>query len=106
MINEDERIYFAPGLQFGARSQELSLTLASADVFSGRFSFRPAPFEDSRSFGLRLNVVATDWSPVAVSTYTPRGEAPSRFGRDRIQLVPGRAHRPAGENEATDQPNL
>ena len=32
---EENRVYLAPGVQFGARSQELTLTLGRANVMSG-----------------------------------------------------------------------
>ena len=61
----ENRYYVAPGLQFGAKSQELSVSFAGADVASGMLSDW-IPFADSRSFGVRLNLVGGEWSPAAV----------------------------------------
>ena len=42
------------------------MTLGRARVTSGMFRSDPVPFEDSLSFGARLNLVAGEWSPAAV----------------------------------------
>jgi len=62
----EHRFYLSPGIQFGARSQELSLSFAHADVAQGMLVSDPVPFVDSRSFGVRLNLVGSEWSPAAV----------------------------------------
>jgi hypothetical protein len=62
---EYDRLYLAPGLQFGARSQELSLTL-------GAFAVSEVEMTLSRrggewwARGIRLTVVGERWSPVPV----------------------------------------
>jgi hypothetical protein len=64
--NEQRRIYLAPGLQFGAHSQEVTLTLGRARVTSGMGHSDPIPFVDSLSWGARLGLVGGGWSPAAV----------------------------------------
>jgi len=65
----EERLYLAPGVQFGAFSQELSLSLGVADVSK---ILNDSHLEFGKSAGgwvaggLRVNGVAHSWSPEAL----------------------------------------
>ena len=61
----EERFYLAPGIHFGARSQELSLSIGAADVAFAHAADGD-PFLHTGSFGARLNLVGGEWSPAAV----------------------------------------
>ena len=63
--NVEHRLYLAPGLQFGAFSQELSLSVGRAKVKT--FDAVPGDLHSHgggwTSAGLRLTGVAHSWSP-------------------------------------------
>jgi hypothetical protein len=54
-----------PGVQFGARSQELSLGIAGAETTQG-FRREGGPYLVSAAYGARLELVSSGWSPQAV----------------------------------------
>ncbi|TMA91698.1 MAG: hypothetical protein E6J65_27255 [Deltaproteobacteria bacterium] len=66
--NVEHRLYLAPGLQFGAFSQELSLSVGRAKVKT--FDAVPGDLHSHgggwTSAGLRLTGVAHSWSPAAL----------------------------------------
>ncbi len=66
VLIEDSRVYVAPGLQFGANSQELSLTLGRSNVSDVVATTPVRRGGEWWAAGVRVNVVAERWSPVAV----------------------------------------
>jgi hypothetical protein len=61
----EKRFAVVPGVQFGARSQELSLGFAYADTTTGAQQ-DGAPFLLSTALGVRVDLVGSGWSPQAV----------------------------------------
>ena len=64
--DQQDRVYLAPGFQFGARSQQLTLTVALSTVANGSHPEHHTPYVDSLSFGGRVDLVGGEWSPAAV----------------------------------------
>jgi hypothetical protein len=67
-----ERVYLAPGLQFGARSQELTLTVGRATVTYGVATVDQIPFEDSLGFGIASRIELNATWQATVGSSSPR----------------------------------
>jgi hypothetical protein len=61
----EKRFAVVPGLQFGARSQELSLGFEYANTTTG-IRQEGGPFLLSSALGIRVDLVGSGWSPQAV----------------------------------------
>ena len=95
----EERLYLAPGVQFGAFSQELSLSIGLADVSTTQGGY---PIEFGRraggwtAGGLRVNGVAHSWSPEALHLLAFRswGGIPWGFWPFGLEIALGGGFKP------------